>query len=654
MNPRVKGILLGTLALLPRPLQRLAVGLYRDRFAYLYDALRQIGWSDAYQRWVRLHDTISRADRRAILADIESFESRPLISIVMPVFDPPEPFLRAALDSVLGQLYPDWELCIADDASTLPHVTRILVEYAASDRRVRFIRRPANGGISAASNSAIEIATGEFVALLDHDDVLPAHALYLVAREIVRHSAVDLIYSDEDKLDRRGRRFDPYFKSDWNPDLFLAQNMVSHLGVYRTSRLAEVGGFRSQFDGSQDYDLALRVIEKTSAERIRHIPHILYHWRAITGSAARSPAAKPYARMAARNAIADHLERRGICAEVDFARGPSFQQIRYQLAHEPSVTIIIPNRDRSDLLKSCMHGILGRTDYCHFEVLLVDNLSSEPETARFYQKITEDPRVRVLRYAQPFNFSLINNWAAARADGEILLFLNNDTEVINSDWLRHLVANAIRPEIGAVGAKLLYPDGHVQHGGVILGMGGIAAHFHLRRRAEDAGYFGRAQLQQNLSAVTAACLAMRRRIFVEIGGFDGSNLAVAFNDVDLCLRIRERGYLIAWTPLAQLVHHESASRASDLLPDQQQRFQREIQYMRTRWRAMLDHDPYFNPNLSLWDPTIGLAFPPRVSYPWRAVGDTDGRPVALMSKRQDRAVSPHSPSPLAAGREGRG
>ena len=627
MNPRIKSLLRKVLAVLPRPMQRLAIGLYRDRFAYLYDALRRVGRFRAYPRWVRLYEAISAEDRRAILADIQNLERRPLISIVLPVFNSPEPFLRAALDSVRGQLYPDWELCIADDASTLPHVGRVLAEYAAREPRIRLVRRPANGGISAASNSALEIATGAFVALLDHDDVLPVHALYLVAREILCHPAVDLIYSDEDKLDRRGRRFDPYFKSDWNPDLFLAQNMISHLGVYRTALIREVGGFRSEFDGSQDYDLALRVIERTEAERIRHIPHILYHWRAATGSAARSAEAKPYARIAARAAVADHLERRGIHAEVDFARGPSFQEIRYPLAAEPSVTIIIPTRDRRDLLARCMDGLLGATDYRNFEVLVVDNLSCEPATEQLYRKLATDPRVRVLRYAQPFNFSRINNWAAEQAGGEILLFLNNDTEVIDRDWLRHLAANATRPEVGAVGAKLLYPDGRVQHGGVILGMGGTAAHFHLRRRAEDAGYFGRARLQQNLSAVTAACLTMRRAIFEEIGGFDAANLPVAFNDVDLCLRIRERGYRIVWTPLALLTHHESASRASDLLPDQQHRFQGEARYMRARWGAILDRDPCFNPNLSLWDPTIALAFPPRISYPWRTAMSTAGRPI---------------------------
>lgn len=624
MNPQIKNLLRKVLAVLPRPMQRLAIGLYRERLAYLFDATRRLGGLRAYPRWVRLYDTTSTNDRRAILADIDGFASRPLISIVMPVFDPPEAFLRAALDSVRSQLYPDWQLCIADDASTLPHVGRVLTGYAARDPRITWVRRPQNGGISAASNSALALAAGAFVALLDHDDVLPVHALYLVAREILHHPGADLIYSDEDKLDRRGRRYDPYFKSDWNPDLFLAQNMISHLGVYRTALVREIGGFRAEFDGSQDYDLALRLIERTEAGRIRHIPHVLYHWRSTAGSTAGNAQAKPYALAAARNAVADHCRRCGIRARPVPYDGLPYQEICRDLDDEPLVSIIIPTKDRCDLLSRCVHGVLSATNYRNLEILIIDNLSTEPNTQQYLEKINADPRVRVMRYAQPFNFSSINNWAAEQASGEILLFLNNDTEVVAPDWLRHMVANACRPEVGAVGAKLLYPNGCVQHGGVILGFGGVAGHFHLRRRCEDPGYFSRAQLQQNLSAVTAACLAMRRTVFAEIGGFDAANLAVAYNDVDLCLRIRERGYLIVWTPLALLTHHESASRGSDLAPEHQPRFLRESAYMRARWGAALDGDPYFNPNLSLNDTMIALAFPPRISYPWRAAGHPIG------------------------------
>ena len=432
----------------------------------------------------------------------------------------------------------------------------------------------------------------------------------MVACEIVHCPDVDLIYTDEDKLDRWNRRFDPHFKSDWNPDLFLSQNMICHLGVYRSSLVRKGGGLRSEFDGSQDYDLALRIIEHTRPDRIRHIPRVLYHWRATESSTAGLPQQKPYAAGAAQNAVEDHLVRSGVRAKVTMARGGMFQEVHYTLAAEPKVSIIVPTKDRSDLLSRCVSGILAGTDHRNLEVLIVDNRSEEDATHSYFEQIGAEPRVRILRYEKPFNFSLINNWAVQQSQGEILLFLNNDIEVIDAGWLRHMVANAHRCEVGAVGAKLLYPNGRIQHGGIILGMGGVAGHFHLRCRRDDPGYFSRAQLQQNLSAVTGACLAMRRAIFDEVGGFDGKNLPVAFNDVDLCLRIRERGYLIVWTPLAELYHHKSASRGSDLMPERHQEFQREAGYMRARWGAVLDRDPYFSPNLSLNHTAIRLAFPP--------------------------------------------
>ena len=614
--PRLKKILRRILHTLPDPAQRLVVNQYQ-RFAPLaYRALASALKLGSYRHWVRLYDTLSESDRDAILADIRSWTKPSLISVVMPVFNTPERYLRKALASVVGQLYPNWELCVADDASTAPHVAAVLAEYAYKDRRLRIVSRPENGGISEATNSAVDVATGEYIAFLDHDDILPAHALYMVAREIARDPELDVIYSDEDKISRWGRRYDPHFKSDWNPDLFLGQNMISHLGVYRTSLVREVGGLRPEFDGSQDYDLALRIVERIEPRCIRHIPHILYHWRAAAGSAARSAGEKPHALEAARRAVADHLRRRGIPAHVAVAAGTPFLQLRYELDCEPAVSIIIPTKDHKDLLSRCVSGILERTRYQNLELLIVDNRSEEPATHAYLDEIAADPRVRVIRYDESFNFSLINNWAADQAAGEVLLFLNNDTEIIGPDWLRHLVANACRAEVGAVGAKLIYPSGRVQHAGVILGMGGVAGHFHLGCQRHDPGYFSRALLQQNLSAVTAACVAIRRTVFDEVGGFN-DDLRVAFNDVDLCLRLRQRGYLIVWTPLAELYHHESASRGSDLLSARHREFVQEIEYMQAKWGWALQRDPYFNPNLSLRDLSISLAFPPAIDKPWR-------------------------------------
>jgi GT2 family glycosyltransferase len=618
MPSHIKGHLIETLAILPLPLQRVIARSYQRIVPFAYGLSRTIK-ARSYRRWVKLNDTLSGEDLGAILAEIRNLDICPLISIAVPVFNTPERYLRTTLSSVVNQLYPNWELCVSDDGSTAPHIATVLREYASRDPRIKVVSRAANGGISAATNSAIEVATGEFIAFLDHDDVLPIHALYMVASEIARDADLDVIYSDEDKISRSGWRYDPHFKSDWNPDLFRSQNMIAHLGVYRTSLVRKVGGLRTEFDGSQDYDLALRVVEQTRPQRIRHIPHVLYHWRAAANSTARLADAKPYAAIAARKAVQDHLRRQGIRAEVAFAKGSRFLEARYALDTEPSVSIIIPTKDQRELLSRCVDGILNRTRYENIEVLIVDNRSNEKETQAYLRKLSAASQVRVLRYSENFNFSKINNWAVARSSGEILLFLNNDTEVIGPDWLRHMVANACRPEVGAVGARLLYPSGRVQHGGVILGMSGVGGHFHLGRRRLDPGYFGRALLQQNLSAVTAACLAMRRRVFDEVGGFNARDLRVAFNDVDLCLRIRQRGYLIVWTPLAELYHHESVSRGSDLLPARHQEFLRENEYMRSKWGRVLDRDPYFNPNLSLRDCSISLAFPSTVDKRWRHV-----------------------------------
>jgi glycosyltransferase involved in cell wall biosynthesis len=613
--PRLKRLLRAILHALPHPLQCVVVRHYQRVAPLAYRVLASALKPGSYRQWVRLYDTLSEEDCRATAADIASWSHPPLISVVVPVFNAPRRYLRAALDSVVSQLYPNWELCIADDASTARHITALLADYAARDVRIKIVSRPTNGGISAATNSALELATGEFIAFLDHDDVLPPQALYMVAREIVCDPDLDLIYSDEDKISRWGRRYDPYFKSDWNLDLFRAQNMISHLGVYRAALVREVGGLRPEFDGSQDYDLALRIIERTRPQRIRHIPHILYHWRAAPGSAARSAGEKPHSAEAARRAVAGHLRRLRIDADVAFTPGSQFLQIAYPLDCEPLVSIIIPTKDQRDLLSRCVSGILERTRYRNLQLLIVDNHSEEPATRAYLDDIAADPRVRVLRYDEPFNFSLLNNWAAKQADGEVLLFLNNDTEVIGAEWLQHMVANTCRPEVGGVGAKLIYPTGRVQHAGVILGMGGVGGHIHLGRQRDDPGYFSRAVLQQNLSAVTAACLAMRRSVFDEVGGFNG-DLRVAFNDVDLCLRIRERGYLIVWTPLAELYHHESATRGSDLLSVRHREFLQEIEYMQLRWGWALHRDPYFNPNLSLRNVSVSLAFPPPIGKPW--------------------------------------
>ena len=491
LPPRLKNVLVKGLALLPDQLQRFVVRLYLRHFPSILHKRASFLTLNSYTRWINRYDSLTAQDHEQIRADIENFRHHPLISVVVCVFNPPEPYLRATLDSVIGQLYQNWELCLADDASTAPHVSRVLAEYAQRERRIKIVFCPTKGGVSAACNSAIEIATGEFLAFLGHVDVLSIHALYLIAREIDQHPTVDLVYSDEDKITARGRRYDPHFKSDWNPDLFLSQNIISQLGVFRAELVDKVGKLRPEFDGSQDYDLALRVIDETSAERIRHIPYVLYHRRAALASNARHSGERSSA-VRARNAVRDHLRRRRIDAEVVSIPGLSFRAVQYALDSELSVSIIIPTKDRSDLLSRCVRGILEETAYRNLEVIIIDNHSDQEATHAYLRQIEGNQRVRILQYNLPFNFSLINNWGAEQSRGDILLFLNNDTEPIEASWLRHMVANACRPEVGAVGAKLLYPNGRVQHGGVILGMTGIAGHFHRNRPADDPGYFGRA------------------------------------------------------------------------------------------------------------------------------------------------------------------
>lgn len=575
----------------------------------------------AYRFWIQQNDTLTKIDFRDIQGHIERMSYRPLISVVMPVYNTDEMLLRKTVASVRAQIYPDWELCIADDASLHPAVWCVLQQEAAADSRIKIIRRTVNGHISAASNSALALATGEFVALLDHDDILPVQALYEIAAELNEHPDADIIYSDEDKIDDAGNRFDPYFKTDWNPELLLGQNFVSHLGIYRRRLLDEIGGFREGFEGSQDYDLVLRAIEHTTAARIRHIPAILYHWRQSSASASFSETDLARCAEAGRRAVAEHFERTGSLGATvnNFQDMPSFMQVyRPVPASLPLVSVIILTRDRAQLLRACMAGLLGLTNYSPFEIIIVDNGSMEADTLALLQKLEKDARVRVLRIEGPFNYADLNNRAATEAQGDILVLLNNDIEVIENNWLRAMVAQAVRPEVGAVGARLLYSNGRVQHGGIILGAGGVAGHLHRGALRKDNGFKGHLRLARNVSAVTGACLAVRRNVFEEVGGFDAKNFAVAFNDVDLCLKIRAKGYQIIWTPLAELYHLESASRGSDFRSETIARFQHEVVCMQERWGAVLDNDPFYGPNFDLMSEHYGLAVLSRRQRPWRA------------------------------------
>jgi GT2 family glycosyltransferase len=523
-----------------------------------------------YQEW-RQQTAPVESREREIRAAAAGLAHRPLVSIIIPVYNPQPHWLRDAIESVRAQYYDNWELCIADDASTKGGVRELLAEYE-NDPRIKVTFQRANGGISAASNAALALADGEYIALLDHDDELSPDALYQVVQRINERGELDFIYSDEDKRDPNGALVSPFFKPDWSPDLEYSSNYVTHFSVYRRAMVESVGGFRTEFDGSQDYDLALRVTEQT--ERIDHIRKVLYTWRMVPGSAASSLEAKPYAYTAAKRALSESLERRGIDAWVEDGATLGWYRIRYRIPGDPLVSVIIPTRDRADLLAKCLDS-LDSSAYKRLEVIVVDNGSVEEETKTLF----DSRDLKVVRDPGDFNFSRLVNAGAAAATGDYLLLLNNDVEAINEEWIEAMLEHAQRPEVGVVGARLLYPNGRPQHEGVALGIGGtFAGHIDWRN------YLGLSQAIRNCSAVTAAAALTRRSVFDQLGGFDES-FRVAYGDVDYCLRARECGYMVVYTPYAELYHHESASRGSTNPPEDEK-------LARQRWGRLTD--PYYN------------------------------------------------------------
>jgi GT2 family glycosyltransferase len=575
----------------------------------------------AYTEWVQIEENRNRLEVDKASLVIQNLHHLPLMSVVMPCYETPPQFLREAIASVQAQHYPHWELCIVDDASPSNPILPIVSDFIREDHRIRIQRRLENGHISAASNTGLEMARGEWVVLMDHDDVLHVNALLEVAIESIKYPDAQIIYTDEDHINNKRQRSNPYFKPDFDPDLLLGQNMVSHLGAYRRELLVAIGGFREGFEGSQDHDLILRASAACRPETVRHIPAVLYHWRQQAGPGSFSEKNLEKCISASRRAVTEHLLGKGINASVTAAPlAPSYNRIHFPIPEPaPKVSILIPTRDRADLLETCIDGVLHRTNYLNFEILVADNGSVEEATNRLFRKLEREPNVRILALPGPFNYSRLNNQAALEASGEIILLLNNDVDVIAPEWLSEMVSHAIRPEVGAVGAKLFYKNDTIQHAGVVLGMGwpgGIAGHFGVGAPRDEAGLLGGLALLRSVSAVTGACLAVRRELFNAVGGLDEANLAVAFNDVDFCLRLRERGYRNVWTPFAELYHYESVSRGDDLTGERFARFQKEMAYMRQRWGASLDEDPYWNPNLSLNSGIRDVARQSRRPLPW--------------------------------------
>jgi len=577
---------------------------------------------EEYKLWCKLYDTVSPSHLAAIKKLSSGLAYQPVFSIVMPVYNAPVIFLKKAIDSVINQAYQNWELCIADDKSTNEAVGKLLKEYKAKDDRIKIVFREINGHISKASNSALAFATGDFIVLLDQDDELPAHSLYMVASVLNKNKNLEIIYSDEDKMDESGNRFDPYFKTDWNRELFYGQNMISHLGVYKHALIKKIGGFREGYEGSQDYDLALRCIEHLKPEQIYHIPHVLYHWRALNGSTAITISNKSYAVSAGLRALQDHFSRTAQRATPVENIHNSFR-IKWALPKKvPLVSIIIPTRDKVEVLSTCISSLLQNTGYPNFEILIIDNNSEEALTLAYFEKVQrEQEQVKVFSFKGEFNFSAMNNFGVRQSEGEVLVLLNNDTEVINRDWLNEMVSQCMREEVGAVGAKLYYPNGQIQHAGVFLFEAHPGIHIYLKRDKNDPGYFNKLNLVQNYLALTAACLAVRKEVYIKAGGLDDENLKVAYNDVDFCLKLTLLGYKNVWTPFAQLTHHESLSRGNDLDENNLPRFKTEQSFILNKWNNLMVNDPFFNHNLGVDTTATQFAFPPRIAYEWQKAAD---------------------------------
>jgi GT2 family glycosyltransferase len=546
-----------------------------------------------YAGWIKRHEpTTADFDRQRTT----TFSRKPTISVVVPTYNTPLAFLTAMIDSVLTQTYGSWELCIADGNSSADWVWPTLERYAGQDKRIKVQFLDANRGIAGNTNAALALATGEFVALLDHDDTFAPNALFEVVKAINEQPEGDLIYSDEDKLDETGRRVDPCFKPDWSPDTLRSHNYICHLLVLRRSLVESLGGIRAGFDGAQDYDLVLRATEQ--ARRIVHISKVLYHWRMHQLSTAFDTKSKSYIVEAGCKALGEHLDRMRTPARVIPTSLNGTYRVIYHLPSQPLVSILIPNRDSAQMLGRCIES-LSRTSYANYELVILENHSTSAETLAYYHQLEKQGNVRIVPWTKPFNYAAVNNFGASQARGEVLLFLNNDVEVINPDWLEWMVKHALRPEVGVVGAKLLYADDTIQHAGIVIGMGGVAGHAHLRFPRDADGYMNRLQITHNCAAVTGACLMTRRTVFEQVGGFDES-FVLAFNDVDLCLQIQAAGYRVLWTPEAELYHLESKTRGAEDTNEKQARFSREYRLFLTKWeRYLKSGDPYYNPNFRL-------------------------------------------------------
>ncbi len=555
----------------------------------------QVARMNDYEKWIYYNEPSKEEleEQRH-----HTFEKQPKISVIIPMYNTPKQYFEELVDRMIEQTYSNWELCLADGS---PEKNKEIEEICKKDDRIHYQFLAENRGISGNTNAALMMATGDYISLLDHDDLLAPFALYEVVKIINRHPEVEFIYSDEDKFTTLGgKRFDPHFKPDFAIDTLRSNNYICHFSTFKKELMDKLGGFRSNYDGAQDYDIIIRMSELT--DKIIHIPKILYHWRVHPASTAAATAgdAKPYAFESGIRVLQDHLKRVGLEGTVEHGITLGIYRIRYAVKGTPKVTILIPNMDHIGELKTCINSILEQTTYPNYEIVVIENNSKKEETFAYYKEIEKNEKVSILYYPEKqFNYSKIINYGVKHTTGEYILQLNNDTEVLTPDWLEEMLGYAQREDVGAVGVKLFYPDDTIQHAGVIIGMGGIGGHVLKNLYKDHRGYFARDSFVQNMSAVTAACMLAKRNVYEEVDYMD-EGFAVAFNDIDFCLKIREKGYLIIYDPYVMLTHYESKSRGYEDTPEKQKRFLGEIERFEKRWKKELEAgDPYFNPNFRL-------------------------------------------------------
>lgn len=552
-----------------------------------------------YEAWLARHKVDKRTLRRQA-----AFAQKPLISIVIPLYCTPLPYLKELLESVRRQSYENWQLCLAD-GSPDDKAKEFIEKHYGREKRIVYRKLEENGGISVNTNEAVALAAGEYLMLCDHDDTLEPDALYEIVKAI-NDTGADVLYTDEDKVSMDGRHyFDPNFKPDFNLFRLRENNYICHIFVVKKSLTDETGLLRSEFDGAQDFDFILRCCEK--AQKITHIPKVLYHWRCHMDSTAADPSSKAYAYEAGRKAVREHYQRLGIDAKVEMTERPGWYRSHVKVQGNPLISVIIPNKDHTDDLELCLFSMTRKSTYRNYEILIVENNSEKEETFEYYRKLPDRyPKARVLTWEKEFNYSAINNFAAKEAKGEYLLFLNNDVEILTPDWMEEMLQNCQQENVAAVGAKLYYPDDTIQHAGVVLGLGGIAGHIMCRASKEDPGYFGRMISVQEISAVTAACMMVKKSDFDAVGGLD-ETFQVAFNDIDLCMKFRAAGKKIIFTPYAELYHYESKSRGLEDTPEKQFRFDKEVKRFQEKWAQQLEMgDPYYSPNLSVTEGDCSL------------------------------------------------